>query len=204
MIVTLINMNDIVLLMTGVLAIKQPSPSIEPKQPAIQLDNGVNSTQYINSDQVVSSAAITPPEFSPPSGSYSNNKLAFNSEKTSNLIHKARQIKDAYSVDEFKNFQAVRVKMPRQTLLIAQRIRNEILIARRNQRAVRNVPNLRFGHSGSAVRVLQRLLIANGYSVPVDGVYGALTESAVKAFQVRRNLQVDGIVGPRTWFSLTS
>lgn len=65
------------------------------------------------------------------------------------------------------------------------------------------LPPLGFGNSGVAVRVLQRLLLSNGYSVRVDGMFGALTEAAVKAFQNKRNLVVDGIVGQRTWYELT-
>jgi len=66
-----------------------------------------------------------------------------------------------------------------------------------------SLPPLGFGNSGVAVRVLQRLLLSNGYSVRVDGMFGALTEAAVKAFQNKRNLVVDGIVGQRTWYELT-
>jgi len=66
-----------------------------------------------------------------------------------------------------------------------------------------NLPILGFGSSGVSVKVLQRLLLSNGYAVRVDGVFGALTESAVKAFQNRRNLGVDGVVGSTTWRELT-
>jgi peptidoglycan hydrolase-like protein with peptidoglycan-binding domain len=69
--------------------------------------------------------------------------------------------------------------------------------------ANRSLPNLRFGDSGDAVRVLQRLLLNNRYAVKVDGAFGALTETAVKAFQNQRNLKADGIVGSRTWRELT-
>ena len=65
------------------------------------------------------------------------------------------------------------------------------------------LPILGFGHTGDAVRVLQRLLRSNGYRIQVDGIFGALTESAVKAFQNRRNLVSDGVVGQRTWRELT-
>ncbi|MBF1991786.1 MAG: peptidoglycan-binding protein [Fischerella thermalis M58_A2018_009] len=65
------------------------------------------------------------------------------------------------------------------------------------------LPILGFGHTGDTVRVLQRLLRSNGYRIQVDGIFGALTESAVKAFQNRRNLVADGIVGQRTWRELT-
>ncbi len=66
-----------------------------------------------------------------------------------------------------------------------------------------NLPTLGFGSSGVSVKVLQRVLLSNGYAVRVDGVFGALTESAVKAFQNRRNLDVDGVVGSITWRELS-
>jgi peptidoglycan hydrolase-like protein with peptidoglycan-binding domain len=62
---------------------------------------------------------------------------------------------------------------------------------------------LRFGNSGIVVRVLQRLLVSQGYMTRVDGNFGALTEVAVKAFQSQRQLKVDGIVGAITWEQLT-
>ncbi|MEM1395725.1 MAG: peptidoglycan-binding domain-containing protein [Cyanobacteria bacterium P01_D01_bin.116] len=64
-------------------------------------------------------------------------------------------------------------------------------------------PNLTFGNSGLSVRILQRLLLANGYPIRVDGNFGALTEIAVKAFQTNRNLTIDGVVGQQTWSELT-
>jgi Putative peptidoglycan binding domain len=65
------------------------------------------------------------------------------------------------------------------------------------------LPILRFGSSGGAVKVLQRLLLSNGYAIRVDGVFGALTEAAIKAFQNKHTLPADGIVGSRTWNELT-
>ncbi|MEM7552968.1 MAG: peptidoglycan-binding domain-containing protein [Cyanobacteria bacterium P01_A01_bin.84] len=65
------------------------------------------------------------------------------------------------------------------------------------------LPILRFGHSGMSVRVLQKLLLSNGYAVRVDGFFGALTEAAVKGFQDTRRLTVDGIVGGNTWGALS-
>ncbi|MGB3641872.1 MAG: peptidoglycan-binding domain-containing protein [Rivularia sp. (in: cyanobacteria)] len=65
------------------------------------------------------------------------------------------------------------------------------------------LPNLSYGTSGLSVRILQRLLLANGYRIRVDGNFGALTEIAVKAFQSNRNLTIDGVVGQQTWQELT-
>jgi peptidoglycan hydrolase-like protein with peptidoglycan-binding domain len=38
--------------------------------------------------------------------------------------------------------------------------------------------------------------------IEADGIFGSETESAVKLFQTRRNLQADGVVGPLTWTEL--
>jgi hypothetical protein len=65
------------------------------------------------------------------------------------------------------------------------------------------LPNLSFGTSGLSVRILQRLLLANGYPIRVDGEFGAFTEIAVRAFQSNRNLTIDGVVGQQTWQQLT-
>ncbi|MDJ0626338.1 MAG: DUF3370 family protein, partial [Candidatus Caenarcaniphilales bacterium] len=63
--------------------------------------------------------------------------------------------------------------------------------------------NLRFGSRGSNVETLQKLLnkfIAN--KIAVDGRFGRITENAVKRFQQKNSLYVDGIVGKNTWNSL--
>jgi peptidoglycan hydrolase-like protein with peptidoglycan-binding domain len=61
-------------------------------------------------------------------------------------------------------------------------------------------PTLRNGSRGIAVRGLERRLIAAGFGVDdVDGHFGAQTEAAVRAFQRRYELPVDGVVGQQTW-----
>ena len=58
---------------------------------------------------------------------------------------------------------------------------------------------LRRGSRGTAVTELQTRLKRWGYYTgAVDGVFGAKTESAVKAFQRRNGLTPDGVVGERT------
>ncbi|MEU4380135.1 peptidoglycan DD-metalloendopeptidase family protein [Micromonospora echinofusca] len=58
---------------------------------------------------------------------------------------------------------------------------------------------LREGNSGDLVRGLQTALNARGASLLVDGGFGSVTASAVRAFQSRNGLVADGLVGPVTW-----
>jgi peptidoglycan hydrolase-like protein with peptidoglycan-binding domain len=60
-------------------------------------------------------------------------------------------------------------------------------------------PTVRRGDRGAHVANAQRLL-----GVTADGIFGPETEQAVRTFQQSRSLQVDGVVGPRTWAALTS
>lgn len=64
-------------------------------------------------------------------------------------------------------------------------------------------PLLRRGFRGEAVKAMQRRLADLGFDPgPSDGIFGPLTEAAVKAFQSARHIDVDGIVGPQTWNEL--
>lgn len=58
------------------------------------------------------------------------------------------------------------------------------------------------GSTGSAVSKLQTILNENGYSLAVDGIFGEKTQAAVRDYQKRYNLKLDGIAGPETWGSL--
>ena len=61
---------------------------------------------------------------------------------------------------------------------------------------------IRPGRSGSEVAALQVALVGLGYPIGVDGTYGPRTEAAVRDFQERKGLEVDGLAGPRTQFAL--
>ena len=57
---------------------------------------------------------------------------------------------------------------------------------------------LKKGSRGENVKKLQQALKAKGYKVSADGVFGANTEKAVKAFQKKNKLTADGVVGRKT------
>lgn len=63
-------------------------------------------------------------------------------------------------------------------------------------------PTLRRGSSGPDVTFLQQRLVAHGYSVSVDGIFGGGTEDTVMSFQGDMGLGIDGIVGRETWRAL--
>ena len=64
-------------------------------------------------------------------------------------------------------------------------------------------PVLKRGSYGPVVRDLQQALKALGHDAgSIDGIFGARTESAVRAFQQAREIPVDGIVGRVTWINI--
>jgi peptidoglycan hydrolase-like protein with peptidoglycan-binding domain len=60
-------------------------------------------------------------------------------------------------------------------------------------------PLLKAGNEGAPVKAAQRLLLHRGADLAVDGIFGAETEGAVKAFQSEQGLASDGVVGDATW-----
>jgi hypothetical protein len=69
---------------------------------------------------------------------------------------------------------------------------------------------LKKGDQGPEVTALQKLLVARGFPLNVDGNFGPKTYQAVRAFQAGnldqhgQPLVVDGQVGPLTWWSLNN
>lgn len=68
---------------------------------------------------------------------------------------------------------------------------------------VYTMKTLKNGSKGTQVKVLQYLLNQQSYAAgKEDGIFGANTLAAVKAFQKAKGLTVDGIVGKNTWAAL--
>lgn len=72
-----------------------------------------------------------------------------------------------------------------------------------------NAPPIRHGENGPAVRALQQALVDLGAQMPgsfgggdFDGIFGPETTEAVRQFQARNSLTVDGIVGRQTLTAL--
>ncbi len=62
------------------------------------------------------------------------------------------------------------------------------------------LPTLRSGSSGKFVKLLQCLLVCNGYTAAfVDGAFGNGTAQAVRTVQVKAGIGKDGVCGKQTW-----
>ena len=71
--------------------------------------------------------------------------------------------------------------------------------------ALNKCPTLRYGNRSECVKTLQKALkrcgyyvSVNGHALLLDGWFGDYTRAAVKAFQKKKKIKVDGIVGPIT------
>lgn len=63
---------------------------------------------------------------------------------------------------------------------------------------------VRRGAKGNITWTLQAVLVCNGYNIGIDGIFGIDTENAVKDYQSKNNLQIDGIAGRNTFSKLLS
>lgn len=59
--------------------------------------------------------------------------------------------------------------------------------------------NYKRGSKGKKVKLIQEWLSLNGFGVIVDGDFGAACQFAVREFQKKNKLEVDGVVGKNTF-----
>ncbi|MBW4616271.1 MAG: peptidoglycan-binding protein [Desmonostoc vinosum HA7617-LM4] len=186
-------MTEFGLLMTGMLNTKQPSLPNLPEQQPFQME-GVQQSIQSQLPESVLAAQVTPPEFmlTDTTSQPQPSALKLKKENTPKKVRKNNQsLGSSGLADSIKYAQAIGKSRAKS-------------VGRLQKLNRQSLPTLHFGSSGVAVRVLQRLLISNGYIIRVDGDFGPLTETAVKAFQNQQNLSADGVVGQRTWQALTS
>ncbi|MFF3025527.1 peptidoglycan-binding protein [Gottfriedia sp. NPDC057948] len=56
---------------------------------------------------------------------------------------------------------------------------------------------LKSGSKGNSIKLVQKEL-----GITEDGIFGPITDRAVRNFQKKKDLIVDGKVGPKTWTKL--
>lgn len=179
-------MSDIGLLITSILTTKQLflANKSHKRQP-LQMENSSD-----NLTQLIGNSPITPPEFIP------TDAISATTSSASNLLK--QQL-----FDQITKKHLLASGLPQANKYYASESDHLTVADRRHRVRGLSLPILGFGSYGTSVRVLQKLLISNGYAIRVDGAFGPLTETAVKAFQNQRRLVVDGVVGPVTWQQLT-
>lgn len=83
----------------------------------------------------------------------------------------------------------------------AERYKDALIKRRKAERELflsgKEYPVLKRGMQGKAVKDLQMLLGINA-----DGIYGCLTETAVRLYQKQHGLLEDGVCGEKTWAEL--
>ena len=84
----------------------------------------------------------------------------------------------------------------------------ELSLPEQEEKYMFSVELIENGSKGTSVVLLQKLLIVNGYTglngatLAIDGEFGANTECALKEYQRKHGLTVDGICGVNTWKSI--
>jgi peptidoglycan hydrolase-like protein with peptidoglycan-binding domain len=194
-------MSDIGLLMTSILVMGQKVSSNLPQQVLVQHENDLFKANLTDLSNSTTMLEVTPPEFtqSGDTSSYPVFSPIFKVKKVlSNILTKV--VYETPLTDLEPNELSVSLLTQRE--IIADASDNSVIASINRRRSSNRLPTLEFGNSGIPVRVVQKLLVSSGYSIEIDGFFGALTEAAVKAFQNQRNLVVDGIVGQNTWREL--
>ena len=67
---------------------------------------------------------------------------------------------------------------------------------------IANIPFAHSGTKGPLAAAIQAALCDAGYSLDIDGEYGPKTENALREFQRKNNLEIDGVAGPATYAKL--
>ena len=62
--------------------------------------------------------------------------------------------------------------------------------------------NVQKGAQGNITYLIQAMLLCKGFYIEIDSIFGDDTKDVVKDFQIKNNLNVDGIVGPNTFEKL--
>ena len=68
---------------------------------------------------------------------------------------------------------------------------------------IANIPFAQRGTKGPLAAAVQAALCECWYNLDIDGEFGPLTENALRDFQRRNDLEIDGVAGPETyakWF----
>lgn len=67
---------------------------------------------------------------------------------------------------------------------------------------IANIPFAQSGIKGPLAAAIQAALCEAGHAIDIDGEFGPNTENALREYQKKNGLDVDGIAGPATYAKL--
>lgn len=67
---------------------------------------------------------------------------------------------------------------------------------------IANIPYAQRGTKGPLAAAIQAALCEAGHSLEIDGEFGPKTENALREYQKKNGLEVDGVAGPATYAKL--
>ena len=67
---------------------------------------------------------------------------------------------------------------------------------------IANIPFAQSGTKGPLAAAIQAALCEAGQSLEIDGEFGRKTENALREYQKKNGLEVDGVAGPATYAKL--
>ena len=67
---------------------------------------------------------------------------------------------------------------------------------------IANIPFAQRGTTGPLAAAIQAALCEAGHSLDIDGEFGPNTEKALREYQEKNGLEIDGVVGPATYAKL--
>lgn len=67
---------------------------------------------------------------------------------------------------------------------------------------IANIPYAQRGTKGPLAAAIQAALCEAGHTLDIDGEFGPKTENALREYQKKNGLDVDGIAGPATYSKL--
>lgn len=131
-------------------------------------------------------------------GGAKNLEYAFNAPTTSTMVSAFTRT-GCYTAYKDSKYLVTDAYLRRGDILVAEG-RHTVMVLSNGSNAEYSAPRiLRKGSRGADVKALQAALNATGlYAIDVDGDFGSLTEAAVKDYQQRNGLEVDGLVGSYT------
>ena len=67
---------------------------------------------------------------------------------------------------------------------------------------IANIPYAQRGTKGPLAAAIQAALCEAGHTLDIDGEFGPKTDNALREFQRKNDLEIDGVAGPATYAKL--